>query len=95
MVSKIILCASLFALAASKPLSRRFMLHESRDSVPANFVHEGPAHADSILKLRIALVQGNSTGLIDTLYEVSTPGRPSYGQHLSKEEVCWESSNIE
>ncbi|KAJ3551202.1 hypothetical protein NM688_g4844 [Phlebia brevispora] len=62
-------------------------VRESRPSPPSGFVHGGPAHPDTSLDLRIALVQNNPEGLINALYEVSTPGSPSYGEHLSKEET--------
>ena len=32
-------------------------------------------------------VQGDMEGLSEQLYAVSTPGSPSYGKHLSKEEA--------
>lgn len=47
----------------------------------------GPAAPETVLTLRFALVQNNLTGLIDTLYDVSTPSSPNYGAYLSKEEV--------
>ena len=61
-------------------------LRESRENLPPGFVFSGAADPDNELKLRIALVQSNPEGLIDALYAVSTPGSPSYGEHLSKEE---------
>ena len=87
MVSKLVLVASLFTLAAAKPYARNMLVRESRSSVPAGYVHSGAADADATLKLRIALVQSNPNGLVDALYDVSSPGSASYGQHLSKEEV--------
>ena len=86
--SSLILLATLFTLAAAKPMGRSAMVtHESRTNVPSGFVQNGAASPDTQLKLRIALVQNNPSGLIDSLYAVSTPGSASYGQHLSKEEV--------
>ena len=87
MVSSLVLIVSLFTLAAAKPLARNMLVRESRSNIPTGFVKSGPAGADTQLKLRIALVQNNPSGLIDALYDVSTPGSASYGEHLSKEEV--------
>lgn len=87
MVSSLLLIASLLTLAASKPHARNMLVRESRSSIPAGFVQSGPADANTPLNLRIALVQNNPSGLVDALYDVSTPGTASYGEHLSKEEV--------
>ena len=87
MVSKLLVLSALCSLALAKPMARNMMLHESREQPPAGFVRSGAASADQELKLRIALVQNNPEGLIDALYAVSTPDSPSYGEHLSTEEV--------
>jgi tripeptidyl-peptidase-1 len=77
---------SLLAVAAAKP-SARMVLHEARETVPGGYVQTAPAESSKEIKLRIALTQNNMAGLIESLYEVSTPSSPSYGDHLSKEEV--------
>ncbi|EKM56142.1 uncharacterized protein PHACADRAFT_145272 [Phanerochaete carnosa HHB-10118-sp] len=87
MVSTLIALSSLFALAFASPVARRMKVLESRALPAAGFVRTGPAAANTTLDLRIALVQSNTDTLIEALYNVSTPGHPSYGQHLSKEEV--------
>jgi tripeptidyl-peptidase I len=61
--------------------------HESRPQVPAGFSSIGIAPSNATLNLRIALKSRNATGLEDILMQVSTPGHPNYGQHLSKAEV--------
>ena len=86
--SSLIFFATLFAYVAAKPVGRSTMsVHESRTNVPSGFVQTGAASPDTQLKLRLALVQKDTAGLIDSLYAVSTPGSASYGQHLSKEQV--------
>ena len=83
-----IFVASLVALAAGNPMSRRSMVVlESRSSLPAGFVKEGPAPSDAVLTMHIALKQNNPEGLTKALLDVSTPGNELYGQHLTKEEV--------
>lgn len=69
-------------------------VHESRSSVPQGFVNQGPAAPDTVLHMRIALTQSDSAGLEDALMAVSTPGSASFGQHLSKEEVCLQLINL-
>ena len=88
MVSKLIVFASLFTLAA-KLSARQMTVHESRGSVPPGFEYSGSVDADSLLKLRIGLTQGAPSALIDTLYDVSTPDSARYRQHLSKEDVSY------
>ncbi|KZT71838.1 subtilisin-like protein [Daedalea quercina L-15889] len=68
-------------------VSRLFAVHESRPNVPKGFSLTGPAAPDTTLNLRLALVRGNTVGLIDALYDVSTPSSAHYGQHLTKEEA--------
>ncbi|EKM58673.1 uncharacterized protein PHACADRAFT_89753 [Phanerochaete carnosa HHB-10118-sp] len=87
MVSKLPIFSALFSLAFAKPMARSMKVREARESLPAGYVRTGAAAVDTELQLRIALVQNNPEGLIDALYDVSTPTSSSYGQHLSKEEV--------
>jgi tripeptidyl-peptidase I len=88
MVPKVLILFTIFSLALAKPTTRNMVVRESRQSFPSGYVRTGPASADTELKLRIALVQNNPDGLATALYDVSTPGSPSYGEHLNKEEVC-------
>ena len=62
-------------------------LHEHRDGVPEGFTNMGLSPEDTVLRLRIALVQNDSEGLQTRLMDVSTPSNLQYGQWLSKEEV--------
>lgn len=88
MAFRFLVTASLAALAFSKPARRGLQVHESRPSAPAGFSLSGAAPPDTILNLRLALVRNDEAGLIESLYDVSTPTSPNYGQHLTKEEVC-------
>lgn len=89
MVATGIFIASLVALVASKPVARNLQLHEQRTVVPSGYTHAGSAHSATVLNLRLALAESDTAGLIDALYDVSTPSSSNYGQHLSKEEVSW------
>ncbi|KAJ7866413.1 family S53 protease [Mycena olivaceomarginata] len=60
---------------------------EKRDTAPDGFSRVGPSPGDKILNLRLALTPNNIDGLYDSVYDVSTPGSPRYGQYLSKGEV--------
>ncbi|KAI0648149.1 family S53 protease [Trametes meyenii] len=62
-------------------------VHDVRSAVPRAFHRVGPAPPDAILDLRIALVQNDFPGLEKKLMDVSMPGSPLYGQHLSKTEA--------
>ena len=86
------LCSNLFVLLAAastlaNPVKRALQVHESRATIPAGYALTGPAPSDAVLTLRLALVQNDPTGLVDALYDVSTPSSANYGHHLSMEEV--------
>lgn len=87
MVPTLFVLSALLALAAATPVARNMLVRESRLRPAAGFVRIASAPANTTLNLRLALAQSNTATLIDALYNVSTPGNPSYGQHLSKEEV--------
>ena len=80
---------SLISLASCGPLARsaNMVLHEQREDIPDGFVQSGPAPADQLVNLRLALVQGDMATLEQKLFDVSTPSSSLYGQHLTKEEV--------
>ncbi|KDQ49683.1 hypothetical protein JAAARDRAFT_200608 [Jaapia argillacea MUCL 33604] len=63
------------------------IVFESLNSIPTGYADDGPAPVDSVLSLRVALVQNNVAGLHDALYAVSDPSSGLYGQHLSSLEV--------
>lgn len=88
MISKIVVFSALFSLAVALPHKASLTLHESRPSAPPGFVRSSAAGADGQVRLRIALVQSDTEGLVDSVYAVSTPSSPRYGKHLTKEEVC-------
>lgn len=91
LVSKFLVFTSLLAFARGfsvPPVERRsLVLHERRDTIPNGFILSEPAPNETKLDLRIALVQNDPAGLEKTVYEVSTPGSPNYGKHLTKEQV--------
>ena len=89
MVASGLLLASLVTLTLGKSTTRNLKLHETRPGAPSGFSHTGPADPNQTLKLRLALVQGNTAELERKLYDVSTPSSANYGKHLSKEEVWY------
>ncbi|KAH8990959.1 subtilisin-like protein [Lactarius akahatsu] len=58
------------------------------NSVPENWQNLGHPPADTTIDLHIALKAKNENALIDALIEVSSPGHPRQGAHLSREEVA-------
>ncbi|KAI4597560.1 vesicle formation at the endoplasmic reticulum [Pestalotiopsis sp. 9143b] len=77
------------ALLLSSFAASENIVVESLPSVPDGWQIVKKADLSTPIRLRIALEQPNvSNGLFErTLYEISSPGHPSYGQHLSREEV--------
>ncbi|KAH9018849.1 subtilisin-like protein [Lactarius pseudohatsudake] len=58
------------------------------NSVPENWNNLGHPPADTAIDLHIALKAKNENALIDALIEVSSPGHPKHGEHLSREDVA-------
>ncbi|KAH9018608.1 subtilisin-like protein [Lactarius hengduanensis] len=58
------------------------------NSVPENWNNLGHPPVDTTIDLHIALKAKNENALIDALIEVSSPGHPKHGDHLSREEVA-------
>ncbi|KZT71785.1 hypothetical protein DAEQUDRAFT_755611 [Daedalea quercina L-15889] len=75
------------ALCGATPMRRSMQVHEARADLPSGYTLTGPASPQTVLTLRLALAQNNITGLVDTLYDVSTPSSANYGAYLSKEKI--------
>ncbi|KAH8980024.1 subtilisin-like protein [Lactarius hatsudake] len=58
------------------------------NAVPDPWEFLGPPPPGITIDLHIALQPEEENVLREALYEVSTPGRPKYGKHLSKEDVA-------
>ncbi|KAH9035172.1 subtilisin-like protein [Lactarius deliciosus] len=58
------------------------------NSVPENWQILGHPPAGTTIEIHIALKAKNENALIDALYQVSSPGHPKHGAHLSREEVA-------
>ncbi|KAH9913287.1 subtilisin-like protein [Fomitopsis serialis] len=87
MLSFILVHSLVILTVFASPLTRNLQVHESRASAPGGYTLTGPAPPDTILSLRLALVQSDPAGLVDALYDVSTPNSTNYGNHLSKAAV--------
>jgi subtilase family serine protease len=69
--------------AASSPLE----VFESVYETPQGWTRHERVSSSTPLHLRIALEMPNHALFEETLYSISTPDHPSYGNHLSHEEV--------
>ena len=76
-----------FINALSNSVGRPMVVHESRRDIPSQYSHEGSPHPETLVSLRIGLTSSNRDGLEKALFDVSVPGSPLYGKHLSMEEV--------
>lgn len=85
--SRLVVLVSACVGVASSAVASTLQLHEARKGIPAGFSLHGAASPDTVLNLRMALVQSNFAGLEERLYDVSTPSSANYGKHLSKAEV--------
>ncbi|KAI4182780.1 MAG: hypothetical protein L6R41_005778 [Letrouitia leprolyta] len=75
---------SLFSLLNLPSLAA---VHEKLTALPHGWAHVGNPADDSTVGLQIGLRQQNLGKLQSLIYDVSTPGHPSYGNHMEKEEV--------
>ncbi|KAF7289272.1 Tripeptidyl peptidase A [Mycena indigotica] len=66
-----------------------FLVKHSLPEVPAGWthVHDEPISSAYRMRLRFGLTQPHFPALETTLHQISDPSHPSYGQHLSKDEV--------
>ncbi|KAH9161629.1 subtilisin-like protein [Lactarius sanguifluus] len=63
-------------------------LKHAWNAVPHSWECLGPPPPAITIDLHVALQPKEENVLMEALYEVSTPGHPKYGKHLSKEEVA-------
>ncbi|KZT03394.1 family S53 protease-like protein [Laetiporus sulphureus 93-53] len=87
MIAPSTLVLALCVLVVGTPVRRSLEVHETRDAIPAGFALQGAADPDTVLNLRLGLASSDANGLIEALYDVSSPSSTNYGQHLSKAEV--------
>ncbi|KAJ7435200.1 family S53 protease-like protein [Mycena galericulata] len=62
------------------------VIHE-RAAVPNGFTSRGPAPADDMLTLRVALASNNAAGLQERLASLAAPGSSEFRQWLTMDEV--------
>ncbi|KAI0675073.1 family S53 protease-like protein [Trametes maxima] len=88
MVAAGLLVFSFFTLTLGAPLAHELLhVHDARSAAPHGYQATGAPNPDTVLSLRLALKQSDPTGLVDKLYDVSTPGSSNYRKFLSKAEV--------
>ena len=87
MILSLLLGLLLPCLSSGTPARRNLQIHESRQNAPGGYTRAGPADPDTVLTFYLALAQSDYDGLVDALYDVSTPSSPHYGQYLTAEEV--------
>lgn len=68
-------------------VSKHHVIHELRDAAPTGWIKRGGVRSESILPVRIGLVQRNLDKAEAFLMSVSQPDSPSYGKYWTSEEV--------
>ncbi|KAJ7044783.1 tripeptidyl peptidase A [Mycena alexandri] len=71
---------------AFAPQDKTLLVKESV-ATPHSWTRLGRAPSDHSIRLRIAILQQDFSGLEKALYEISDPDHHRYGAHMSKEEV--------
>ena len=85
MFTKHILPALTLCLSLALPTFA--VVHEKLDAVPTGWTQVGTPSGNGTIILQIALVQQNLEQLEARLLAISTPGNPSYGQHMDRDDV--------
>ncbi|KAI0205094.1 peptidase S8/S53 domain-containing protein [Astrocystis sublimbata] len=67
------------SLLAAQGLAKPF---EQLFGIPEGWNLQGPAEDGQVIKLQIALQQGDAEGFEQAVLDMSTPTHPSYGQHF-------------
>ncbi|KAI0805767.1 peptidase S8/S53 domain-containing protein [Xylaria sp. FL0064] len=67
------------SLLAAQGLAKPF---EQLFEVPEGWKLQGPAEDSQVIKLQIALQQGDAEGFEQAVLDMSTPSHPNYGQHF-------------
>ncbi|KAI1125869.1 subtilisin-like protein [Nemania abortiva] len=67
------------SLLAAQGLAKPF---EQLFGVPEGWKLQGPAEDSQVIKLQIALLQGDVEGFEQAVLDMSTPSHPNYGQHF-------------
>ena len=77
----------LACLASANPVSPVHVVHEKRDSHPARWEKRHRVMSDSILPVRVGMVQSNLDNAHDFLMDVADPASPNYGKHWTAQRV--------
>ncbi|KAI0004848.1 tripeptidyl-peptidase [Xylariaceae sp. FL0662B] len=76
----------LFLLALFVSAATAKLMH-SLPSTPKGWVEIRRALPDELISLRVALPQQHEAALEQAVLEISTPGNPNYGRHMSRDEL--------
>lgn len=80
-------CLSLAHVHASTDISRTLAIHEKLSATPHGW-HQGcSVPPTKRLRFRVALKQQNAYEFEQHVVDISTPGHPKYGQHMSREDL--------
>ena len=60
---------------------------EQLDNVPDGWLRGSRPQPTKLMKFRLAITQNNAADFEQKVIELSTPGHPSYGQHMKRDEV--------
>ncbi len=89
LVPRLLLAISLgLSVAAASPQISPRVRHESRSTIPGGWTPVHRAGGDTVIPLKVGLVQPNLASIEDYLMDVSHPDSPNYGNHWSPARVA-------
>ena len=80
MIPCLLVTIALVTVVFGTSMPRSLQVDEHRDNIPSGYTLAEVASSDMKISLGLALAQRDPTGLINALYEVSTPSSARYGQ---------------
>jgi tripeptidyl-peptidase-1 len=87
LITPVLSVPSVLIDSTPNPPSGNMIIQHARSAPPPGFINAGKLPDDQTIDLKINLFGRDTPGLEKQLFAVSTPDSPSYGKHLSKEEV--------
>ncbi|CEJ86547.1 hypothetical protein VHEMI04137 [[Torrubiella] hemipterigena] len=83
----LLLPALVATLAMASPLNTQMVTKQSLENLPLGWELKSAAPSDMTIDMHIGLKEENIAKLEQIAYAVSNPDDPSYGKHLSKQEI--------
>ncbi|KAI8870009.1 putative protease S8 tripeptidyl peptidase I [Ramicandelaber brevisporus] len=83
----VFLLSNIAAVSTGVLAFTHYVEFDKLDATPSSWVLDGPAPVDHVIRLQVGLKQQNVAAFNRRFMEISTPGHPHYGMHMTRDEV--------